>query len=165
MKKSFLLLSAVLVTLLLGLGFSYLGSIWVGKEEGNGKMRVTARITKNVIKTCRAYSDDELRTIPLHMRQKEFCQTEAFPYTLTILLDGKKIHDQTLTPISARGDHPMHFDKEIRLNPGEYGLEANLFPGNKALPTYSFAQKINVKKRRIVFVLLDEGAGKFMMSQ
>jgi len=164
MKKTIYILTPVLATAVILMMLAKLSFVWIGSAESQGQLIVTVRLTKNILKTCRAYTEAELKTIPIHMRQAQLCDTNAIPYNLKLSLDDTLLSEETLTPQSTRGDHPMNFQKKISLDPGPHLIGILLKPAPtdiSQLNTYTYSESIKIEAGKKIFVTLDESTGKF----
>ena len=152
----------ILPTLVFLFLLSRLTSIWTGQDASQGELRINARVTQNTLGTCRPYTDEELKKIPLHMRQKEFCKSNTYSYTMQVIVDGIKITEKTIQPQSSRGDHPLHFEEKISLEKQNHQVALSLLPPEGIdLPSYRFVESIPIEPGRIVFVTLNEDSETF----
>lgn len=164
MKKIIHILASFLTTVLLMFILAKLSFIWTGSTRTQGQVVVTVRLTKAVVKSCRDYTEQELKTIPMHMRQAQLCEQNGIPYQLKIITDKKSIVDEMMNPQTNQGDHPMNIQKTVTLAPGVYQFNIELVPTakNTAMPSYIFDDRLVVESGKKVFVTLDEDRNKFM---
>lgn len=161
-KKVISTLRALLATAIILMVIAKLSFIWTGSAKSQGQLIVTGRLTKNILKTCRDYTQEEFKKIPIHMRQAQLCEQAAVSYFLNLSLDGKTVSEGTLNPQSSSGDHPTNFQKILSLEQGVYQLKISLVPepvNEKKLKSYYLKSQIVIESGKRIFVTLDEDAG------
>lgn len=74
------------------------------------------------IEVCRTLGDEELRTLPRHMRQPVICEGRAAAYRLRVTADGTTLADDLVTGGGLRRDRPLYLYREFALAPGARAL-------------------------------------------
>jgi hypothetical protein len=75
------------------------------------------------IERCRRLTDAELADRPAHMRQEVECEGGPARYAVRVKTDGRVASLDTVTGGGLRGDRPIHFLREYRLEPGAHALD------------------------------------------
>lgn len=141
-------------------------------------IRLLWRSAEGKIKICEAYSPEELKALPQHMRGVEKCDVHLVPYRLTVELDGKR-SDEIIKPLGARADRPLVVDRDLTTTPGSHELNVKFLPEAQgwldqfqlneaqrqkarediaALPIYHWEKVITLKASRLALIEMgDEG--------
>lgn len=85
-------------------------------------LRLSWRTRGERVEECRRPSEQELASLPVHMRREEVCEGRVLPYHLRVELDGRTVVDDTVRPAGARGDRPLYVYHEVPVQPGSHHL-------------------------------------------
>lgn len=78
------------------------------------------------IERCRRLTDEELAQRPAHMRQRLECEGSSAHYLVLVGTDGQSASLDTVTGGGLRGDRPIHFLGEYRLQPGTHAISVEV---------------------------------------
>lgn len=87
-------------------------------EPERAELRLAWRTAVPRVVECREPTEEELRELPVHMRQDEICEGRAVRYRLEVRVDGELRHASTEGAAGVRGDRPLHVFEELPLEPG-----------------------------------------------
>lgn len=87
-----------------------------------GILRLSWRNEGVTVQACRELSDEELASLPVHMRNPTACIGQIASYRLSVTVDGNVLLDDTLRPAGARGDRPVYVLHEFPVEPGARGV-------------------------------------------
>jgi hypothetical protein len=78
------------------------------------------------VEHCVTRSDEELRDVPSHMRQRVVCEGRSARYRMLVRRDGEVLADEVVTGAGARQDRPIYVLREFPTPPGALRLEISL---------------------------------------
>lgn len=119
---------AVVMTIALLWGLARVAAWPVHAQDAYAQLRLLWRVEKGTATRCRAYTADELATIPLHMRQAEHCESTRIPYHLTVTIDDALRLEKALQPTGARSDHIVAVFEELVMIPGRHHVAVRCAP-------------------------------------
>lgn len=180
--KNILLILLVTGSMMAGLAF--FSALPIGSDAEHGLIRLSWRTNEGKIEICRGYTSQELKQIPAHMRQKNFCSVQMIPYRLVFKVNGQTLTDESVMPGGVRADHPLTIQKEYELQPGRWRVSLSFEPQNpeetlkslneeqaaavrqklEGLTRYRLDQDIEARKGGIIFIDLDVGQKAFQVS-
>ena len=162
---------AVLTVALLG-GVIVLGQIPWGNAGEEAALRVALRTVRGKIEICRELSEEEKRTLPIHMQGTRNCDTLPITYRLRITIGGREMADELVQPGGMRRDRPHNVDQEFSVSPGEQEVvvlfepqpppdpspEAEAAMGD--LPTYELRRALQLEADRVTLIYLNDTTGE-----
>lgn len=121
-------------------------------------LRLALRFQNNKERTCRPYTEQEMRSIPVHMRQGEKCEVTYYPYVLELEIDGQIVLESKLKTGGHQSDRPLVFMKDIKVSEGDHQVDIVLRPEQSAMTmkTYSLSRKLSVVSGQIHILKFDE---------
>lgn len=129
-KRYFKVAARAAVSLALLAAMGYLARLPYGQKTTHAVLRVSVRAAAQQHDTCQTRSDAELARLPVHMRQKTYCERRLLPYRLRIDINGEPKLDKILQPRGVHGDRPVVSDNSFHLVPGSHLLTATLIPAS-----------------------------------
>jgi len=78
------------------------------------------------VERCVTRTDEELRDVPSHMRQRVACEGRSARYRLLVRRDGEVLADEVVAGAGARQDRPIYVLREFSTQPGAMRLEVSL---------------------------------------
>ncbi|MCC7440789.1 MAG: 4Fe-4S binding protein [Bdellovibrionales bacterium] len=130
--------AAAVVSLVLMLGIAALSGISLGKPSGDqGLLRLSWRLPGQAVQTCVKRTQEELATLPLHMRTPEACTRELLSYRLHIRLgSGATVREfeESFRPSGLRSDRPLYVERDLDLRAGDYPLSVSFTPERADAP-------------------------------
>ncbi len=118
----------IIVTTILLVGMARMSHVLVGKEAAGSTLRLAWRATDNKVRICQEYTEEQKRSIPIHMQMGGQCENHIVSYQLTVTVDGASVFKGRITPGGARGDHPLIVSENIRLLPGIHAVTIDYVP-------------------------------------
>jgi hypothetical protein len=128
------------------------------------------------VEVCRTVTEDELATLPQHMRQAVVCEGRSAEYHLRVTLDGTTVADEPVSGGGARGDRPIYLYREFALTPGTHALalrftltdstaaSAVARPRFDALPrTLALDTTLTLGPRAVALVTFEAGEGALVV--
>ncbi len=112
-------LLAAAVTLAVG-GLSQLP--YEAEAADHAVVRLAWRVRGVRVEECRRLTDEELRRLPVHMRQAQVCEGRLLPHELTVDLDGRRVVAELVRAAGAREDRPIYVFRELSVSPGGHDL-------------------------------------------
>jgi len=91
-----------------------------------GLIRVAWSARPERVERCVTRTDEELRDVPSHMRQRVVCEGRSARYRLLVRRDGEVLADEVVTGAGARQDRPIYVLREFPTRPGAMRLEVSL---------------------------------------
>ena len=158
---------ALAATLLAAVGA--LAHVPLGEPDREGALRIDLRTQRAKVEICAERDAAELAALPAHMRQARDCRETAVDYRLRVSVDGVARVDRRLGHRGVRRNRPLVAGELVRLEPGARAVEVELAPippegalgdaatAIAALPTYRFAERLEIVAGRVEIVSL-EGA-------
>lgn len=93
--------------------------------ESLGLIRLTWRARPERIESCRAPAEEELATLPVHMRQQLICTGFSARYRLIAIAGGDTVLDEVIRGSGLRHDRPIYLLRDVPLPPGRHRLEVS----------------------------------------
>lgn len=87
-----------------------------GTDAAELRLAWRAPVSRTV--ECREPTEQEMESLPIHMRQDEICEGRTVGYRLEVGVDGVIRHRSLEEAAGARGDRPMHVLEALTLEPG-----------------------------------------------
>jgi hypothetical protein len=78
------------------------------------------------IERCRRLTEEEMAKRPAHMRQQVECEGTSAHYAVQVRTEGRVASLDTVTGGGLRGDRPIHFLGEYRLQPGARAISVEV---------------------------------------
>jgi hypothetical protein len=78
------------------------------------------------IERCRRLTEEEVAERPAHMRQQLECEGTSARYAVQVRTEGRVAALDTVTGGGLRGDRPIHFLGEYRLQPGARAISVEV---------------------------------------
>ncbi|HSJ23136.1 MAG TPA: hypothetical protein VK929_00530 [Longimicrobiales bacterium] len=124
MKRVRVFLSAALLTLpIAGLarapGYSAPGA-------DDAALRFSWRMTVPATEDCRPRSQEELESLPVHMRSPEVCTRDESDFMIVLAVDGSVADTLHLVRGGFKGDRPLIVLEERNLEPGRHSIQLQL---------------------------------------
>lgn len=91
-----------------------------------GLIRVAWSARPERVERCVTRTDEELREVPSHMRQRVVCEGRSARYRMLVRRDGEVLADEVVTGAGARHDRPIYVLREFPTRPGALRLEVSL---------------------------------------
>jgi len=127
-------------------------------------IRLSWRYRGTAVGTCRALSDQERATLPIHMQRDTICDGSVPPHRLVVSVDGRVVEDGMVAPAGARGDRPMFVMREFRVTPGEHRLQVSFgAEGDGADPPLELSTTLEMSRRQIAVVTIDAVEGRLLV--
>lgn len=104
-----------------------------------GSIRVAWSGRPERVEHCVTRSDEELRDVPSHMRQRVACEGRSARYRMLVRRDGQVLADEVVTGAGARQDRPIYVLREFPTRPGAFRLEVSLQRLDSVAPPVSSA--------------------------
>lgn len=133
-------------------------------------VRLSWRVAGVPVEACRTRTDEELATLPVHMRSPRECTRALAPFALDVAVDGRPVVRDTLFPKGMRGDRPVHVLRDLSAEAGVVALSVRFeavlaedaeTPGG--VPTgYVWHGEINLASGDMALLTLD-GAGEHLV--
>ena len=136
-------------------------------------VRLAWRARGEQVRDCRRLSPEELRKLPLHMRQEKVCEGRVLPYRLVVALDSVSLVDRLVHAAGAREDRPLYVFQDLIVEPGRHRIsvrftleapsaqhERDQERGDPALPAtpprLALDTTLTLGARRVLLVTYDE---------
>lgn len=173
MKLSFLRLAATLLAVAGVVGLAALSKLPYAPEPGERALiRLSWRARGERVEECRQPTEDELRGLPPHMRQREICEGRISPYELRVQIDDHLALADTIHGAGAREDRPLYVFREISVSPGTHRLDVRFRqlardperdPADRAVPPrMRLATPASLNPREVLLVTYDAEARKLI---
>jgi hypothetical protein len=91
-----------------------------------GIIRVAWSARPERVERCVTRTDEELRDVPSHMRQRVVCEGRSARYRMLVRRDGEVLADEVVAGAGARQDRPIYVLREFSTEPGAMRLEVSL---------------------------------------
>jgi hypothetical protein len=99
--------------------------MWLSRSDA-GLIRVAWSARPERVEHCVTRTDEELRDVPSHMRQRVACEGRSARYRMLVQRDGEVLADEVVTGAGARHDRPIYVLREFPAEPGALRLEVSL---------------------------------------
>jgi len=135
-------------------------------DEQSGVLRLAWRMTGQVEEKCTPITDEQRKTLPLHMQKPEFCERRFLEYKLLVSLDGQRIVERVVKPGGFRNDGPLYVSEEISVPPGKSELLIKFIPIDAVGITaknLELKQSINIFPGRVSLVHLAADQNSFKL--
>jgi hypothetical protein len=123
------------------------------------------------IEKCREQSEEELASIPQHMRQPVACEGVAAEYRLQVRIDGAVVSERLVHGGGLRRDRRLYVFEDLPVAAGEAAVEVTLDrievkdAGDPAAgtdrgevpPHLAFVERLHFVPREVVLVTYDPG--------
>lgn len=116
----------------------------VGSHSTESRLRIVGRLPSYTDLNCRALTDEERASRPLHMQQKELCDREFIQYLVTISIDGTKVYASSLTPDDIA---PVFFTEDLPVEEGQHAYEVELSASSPLFSRHQMQQETFVAGR------------------
>ena len=126
-------------------------------------IRLSWRYRGAAVETCRALTDQERTTLPIHMQRDTVCDGSVPPHRLVVSVDGQVMEDGMVAPAGARGDRPMFVMREFRVTPGEHRVEVSFGAEGDADRALELSTTLEMGRRQIAVVTIDEAEGRLLV--
>jgi hypothetical protein len=115
---------ALLVAAVVALGF---GTRWVytATPADEAALRLAWRANVPLVEECRELSAEEQAELPVHMRRERVCEGRVASYRLEAAVDGRVLHQATISGAGARGDRPLYVFETLPVEPGRHRLRVS----------------------------------------
>jgi hypothetical protein len=120
-------------------------------------VRLSWRAVGERIEECRTPSEEELASLPIHMRSREVCEGRLLPFRLQVRVDDALVIDREVRAAGAREDRPTYVFEEFALAPGPKRLEVSFASLGGRTAALRFDERIDPSPRAIVLVTRSEG--------
>ena len=156
----FVRLGRVALALVFCFGIAALSRVTWGEQVSDAALRVSARLTGITKQHCRALTDSEKASIPLHMQRKEICETQAISYQSVIELDGSKVFEQIHEHQGVRGDSPLYISDELSIPAGRHRIRVTLQPKDGSLAALGYEGDYDFKAGRFLLLKYNPATSK-----
>jgi len=96
------------------------------RAANDALIRLTVGGRPERIEQCRRLSDEELASVPAHMRQRVKCEGTTASYRLALQVDGLETLRDSLVGGGIRHDRPIHLFREVTVAPGAHRIELRI---------------------------------------
>lgn len=86
-------------------------------------LRLAWSVRPERVERCRQQSEEELASLPAHMRQPVICEGTSAQYRLTVLHDGVVAAERLVRGGGLRQDRRIYVFQELPLDPGDGTIE------------------------------------------
>jgi hypothetical protein len=86
-------------------------------------LRLAWSVRPERVERCRQQSEEELASLPAHMRQPVICEGTSAQYRLTVLHDGVVAWERLVHGGGLRQDRRIYVFQELALDPGDRTIE------------------------------------------
>lgn len=93
-----------------------------GRAPEDGLLRLSWRFRGQRVEECRALTEAERSSLPLHMQRERICEGRVLPYRLRLWVDDRLIEDRPVSAAGAKQDRPIYLFREMPLSPGPHRL-------------------------------------------
>ena len=135
----------------------------------HGSERAILRLAWSVrperVERCRQQSEEELASLPAHMRQPVICEGTSAQYRLTVLHDGVVAAEQRVHGGGLRQDRRIYVFQELPLRPGDGTIEVRFDridgqaernerqAAGETVPAHlTLTQRLRIRPREVVLV-------------
>lgn len=101
-----------------------------GAPSDMGIIRLNLKLKALTERKCRTRTQDELDTLPIHMRSNEVCIEQRFGYQLVLKVDGEPMAEELILPGGLRHDRPIYYMRDLPFSPGSRQINLELIPTN-----------------------------------
>ncbi len=158
------LLRRIIATAVLLFGTAAINQWPVGGVSNYALIRFGAKLPGQTKEECRPLSDEDKKTLPLHMQLPEICNRRQLRYRIRITLDDKELLGHTLQQSNLRGDGIFFINEEVEVSPGNNRVSVSVepinTPGGKIL---SFSEEIRLEPQKIYLISYDQTTGALVL--
>ena len=136
---------------------------WRAAHEDAAELRVSWRLTAPTSESCRPPTEEEIASLPAHMRPQEICSGGAVPFFLRVVLDGDTLRSGPADPAMGRSDRTVSVFETYPIDAGSHEVDVAIWPDSSVadLPPgleRRLTTRLEVEGREVVLVTLGEGA-------
>jgi len=91
-------------------------------------LRFSWRLRAEEAGECRHPTEEELRDLPVHMRNPDACVGPVPAYRLRVEVSGQRHIDDRIEASGARGDRPLFVYHQLLLQPGRHAVRVSFEP-------------------------------------
>jgi hypothetical protein len=161
-------------------GLAAASRIPVGSDPKEAVLRIALRLVGAKLTTCRERTEEELASLPPHMRIPRECRDRILPYRLRVAIDGKDRLDRVYRPAGASSDRPLVVQEEIAMAAGSARVElrfepepvsgaepgeetSSLLQAIASAPRYRLEREVRRGPGEVALVELDETSGRIVL--
>lgn len=110
-------------------------------------------------------SEEELATLPAHMRQPVVCEGQVVSFLLEVVIDGATAVRDTIRPAGVRADRPLYVFSELRVGPGDHAVRVSFrsLGRRQESKEYDLETRIQLAPREVVLVTLDADGARLVV--
>lgn len=148
------------------LGIAFVTRLPFTSASDSALLRLSLRLSGQLQKDCRARTEEELRSLPQHMRTAEICDSKALAYRLAVTVDGKELAGEQIHAGGLHSDRPIYVNRDLAVTPGTHDLNLDFTPigdeSGKAV-SLSLRKAIRFGRGRIVLIYLSPDQRSFII--
>lgn len=131
---------------------------WDASPNAAAELRLSWRYVSPTVEECRTPTDEEVASLPQHMRPTQVCDGGPIPFNLRIVLDGETLLDG---PIARNGERAVSTFERFHVSPGDHDLAVDFWPDSTetALPdglSQRLRRTVTFPEGRAILVTLGE---------
>lgn len=137
-----------------------------GGDPREALLRLSWKMTGEVVEACRQRTPEELERLPVHMRNPDACEGRSSPYRLLVDVDGTRRADRVVEAPGIRGDRPIVVLEEVPVEAGDHRLRVVFQPTDSAAVTGPsvFEDTVNLAPREVLLITRDPESGHLVRS-
>jgi len=145
------------------------GVAWLSRAPSNvggdadAVIRLSWRVAGVPVEACRTRTDEELATLPVHMRSSQECTRTLAPFALNVAVDGATVVRDTVFPKGVRGDRPVYVFRDLPAKAGRMALSvrfeavlaADAEPADGGVARYAWDGEVDLALGDVALLTLD----------
>jgi len=127
-------------------------------------IRLSMRISGDIVGECRTVAAPELSRLPPNMRAAEVCPRERADVRVRLALDGTTVVDETLVPRGLARDGAAYIHRRIPVAAGEHRLAVRVdLDAARAGPTNETERSVRLAPGTLLTIDYDPSRGGVVM--